>query len=321
MIDILDTHYKMEDCRNKKVTAILRHLSTIRLQETSEHHLLQLPAQNRATSNQSPVRPTVQTVFQALHCPLIQPIQFGCQGIKGDVISMYSISSALPLPTQPVLSSLKAIRLVRHDLTLVNPGCLQSLFCPFCGQLAYRKFCSQSCQEYGEADQPVASSKLVFKYGSKVWGFFGLFVASSNGHDFLKLIKPSSVSTHKGISIHSSTFYAPPFCSWATEGRWSTLWTSQFTALVPDVCLSSYSSLLKFQAQLMPWIFFLLKVLWKAWERWRHWFLHCIAFLKWCWRELLTTSFSNTGWPGCKLLNQNNEWTAFYLKTGSFCIQ
>lgn len=134
LIHTVDTHYKMEDCRNKEVTAILRCLSAIRLQETSECHLLQLPTQNRATSNQSPVRTTVQPVFHPLHCPLIQPIQFGYHGIKGDLISMYSTSSVLPLPTQTVLSSLKAIRLVRHDLPLVNSGCQQSLFCPVCGQ-------------------------------------------------------------------------------------------------------------------------------------------------------------------------------------------
>lgn len=148
LIQILDTHYKMEDCRNKEDIAILRHLSVTRLQETSEHHLLQLPTQYRATSNQSPVRPTVQPVFHPLHCPCIQPIQFGCQGIKGDLISKYSTSSVLSLSRQTVLSSLKAIRLVRHDLPLVNPGCLQLIFLSLVRpELAYSKFCSQSCQE------------------------------------------------------------------------------------------------------------------------------------------------------------------------------
>lgn len=133
LIHTVDTHFKMEDCRNK-VTAFLRRLSAIRSQETSEHHLLQLPTQNRATRNQSPVTPTVQPVFHSLHCPLIQPIQFGYHSIKGDLIPVYSTSSVLPLSTQTALSSLKTIRLVRHDLPLVNPGCLKSLFCPLCGQ-------------------------------------------------------------------------------------------------------------------------------------------------------------------------------------------
>lgn len=287
LIHILDTHYKMENCRNKEVTAILRHLSTIRLQETSEHHLCQLPAQNRATSNQFPVRPTVQTVFHALHCSLIKPIQFGCQGIKGDLVSKYTVSSVLHLSINTVSSLITESNQVSNAWSVIGKSRLLaitflSLVWP---ELAYslkQKFCSQSSRNMVRL-----TSKLVFKHGRKVWVFMGLSITSSNGPDLLKLIKARSVSTLTGISIHASTFYAPPFCSWATEGPHSTLWTSQFTALVPDVHLSSYISLLKFWAQLMLWIFFLLEVPWKAWEGWRHWFLQCIAFLKWYWREFL----------------------------------
>lgn len=53
LIHILDIHHKMNNCRNKEITATLRHLPATRLQGSSEHHLLQLPTQTRATSNQS----------------------------------------------------------------------------------------------------------------------------------------------------------------------------------------------------------------------------------------------------------------------------
>lgn len=49
-------------------------------------------------------------------------------------------------------------------------------------------------------------------------GSFGIIHNLSNGHDLLKLMKASSMSTLTGISIHASTFYAPPFSSWAAEG-------------------------------------------------------------------------------------------------------
>lgn len=204
----------MEDCINKEVTAILRHLSALRLQETSEYH--QLPAQNRATSNQSRVRPTA---FHPLDCPLIQPIQFGYQGIKGDLVSKYSTSSVVPLSTQPVLSSLKAIRLVRYDLPLVNSGCLQGNFCPLCGQSQLTgSFAHRLARNMVRLTSLQLSVNLFSNMGASFGDFLGLSITSCNGRDLLKLMKTSSVSTLTGISIHASTLYASPFGSWAAEG-------------------------------------------------------------------------------------------------------
>lgn len=58
---------------------------------------------------------------------------------------MYSRSSVLPLPTQAVISSLKAIRLERYDLPFVNPGWLFAItFLSFTWlELASRRICSR----------------------------------------------------------------------------------------------------------------------------------------------------------------------------------
>lgn len=165
---------------------------------------------------------------------------------------------------QPVITSLKAIKLVRHDLPFINPGWLFVItFLSFTWpELASRRICSQPYQEHSEADQPIASSTVIFEVGSDVWGFGGLSVTSSNGQDILKLMEPSPASSLRGIPTDASTFYVLPFCEWAVEdpcsprlgamlALHSVHWNSFLLCLMYAEVLIYYSSSLKFWAQLM----------------------------------------------------------------------
>lgn len=134
LIHTLVTSYKY--CRDKEVTAILRHLSPIsigsyRLQGTPECHSPWTPHSNRATGNQLPLRPCAIDQYPwspqfnqfSIHLILHLPSQFSLaiRAVRGDLSlkallkSKYSTFSVLPLRTWPHISSLKAIRLVRHD--------------------------------------------------------------------------------------------------------------------------------------------------------------------------------------------------------------
>lgn len=139
LIHTLGTSYKY--CRDKEVTAILRHLSAIsigsyRLQGTPEGHPASTPHSNRATSNQLSLRSCTtdekpwNPVFRSPHSLLTQPIWFGYQDSRRDLslkallkskIKVFNILCAPPMhmASHPITESNQVSK-----AWSINPGWL-----------------------------------------------------------------------------------------------------------------------------------------------------------------------------------------------------
>ena len=74
-----------------------------------------------ATANNS-LSFAIQPVLNSPHCPLIYPMlsKLHNKDVVGDNVKVYNVNCSPP-STQPVMASLKASRLVKHDFPLVNP--------------------------------------------------------------------------------------------------------------------------------------------------------------------------------------------------------
>lgn len=93
---------------------------------TEGHHLYQ-PLVGLCTADHNPLSSMLQPIFQPTYCPLVSlyltnlPVTILCQTVSKSLLkSRYTTVAALSLALQPVISSGKTMRLVRHNLPLVN---------------------------------------------------------------------------------------------------------------------------------------------------------------------------------------------------------